>query len=446
MGTLLHDIDVLRSVAEGAPGPARDWALCRMALAGVSPPALPDDLLEAELCLAAAPEGLVESVVSALETKRPTSAYIATRLGAYGLLPAEPDALVDALRGSLGTGGLNDLLAVFALAQLGPISMGELRVAGAASAGAQLPWVLPVLLLKTAAEGDLEETATAIAKGFADDGDVLRTILLHLGVPMFESWSIDPDEAVELGAQLAGSERVPVRKPKGGKARREQAWVRTLLHTHPGPAAALLRAVYQRKGPSGLNGGLGAAWLRMATATEPVADVLRGGFGADPRHLSAARRALTADAAPKILAKLVSPAEPVAVLAAALMREDPSLAAWFVEALRDNEVHMGDRAACIRWLAGSLQPDAVAELLRDPFSCASGVELARFVHTEEILALLLEQPIPADTDGRVRLAVALASTADPAAARPIRDLCASDNDPRIGDARRLLERLLNQSV
>ncbi len=445
MAKTLHDIDVLTSVAEGSPGPARDWALSRLALAGVKPPALPDDLGEAEICLAAAPEGIVDLVAEALEREQPNAAYNAMRLGAYGLLPTG-DRLPTALRGSLGSRSLNDLIAVFALAQLGPVSKEEIRVAADAEGREQLPWILPVLLLKSATDSDLAATAAEIARGFADDGEILRTILLHLGVPLFESWAIDPDDAVALGAELAGSDRVPVRKPKGGAGRREQAWVRTLLHRSSGPAAALLRSIYEKRGPSGLNGGLGAAWLRMASPTTPVEDVLRGGFGADPSHLSAARRQLTPAHAPQILDKLVSPGEPAAVLAAALMREIPELASWFVEAMRDNEVHMGDRAANIRWLAASLQPDAVEALIRDEFCSVSGIELARYVHTEEVLAALLEQRLSWNTDDRVHLAQALAATADPAAARPIRDLCAADSDPRIGDARRLLEQLLNQSL
>ena len=445
MATSLHSIEVLASVADGEPGLARDWATSRLALAGVTPPGLPDDLVDAEVCLAAAPDGVVDLVIEALRRGQSNSAYLALRLGAYGLLP-ESDGLAQALRASLGSGDVNDLLMVFALSQLEEVSKDELRVAAEASGRDQLPWIVPTLLLKSAGPGDLEDTALAIAKGFGDDGETLRAILVHLGVPMFESWLIDPDDAVALGAELAGRDRVPVRKPKGGAARREQAWVRTLLHNHPGPAAALLRAIYQRRGPSGLNGGLGAGWLRMAQTTEPVDDVLRGGFGADPRHLSAARRALTPDDAPRILKKLVSPSEPVAVLASAIMGDHPSLSKWFVDALRDNETDMGDRSSCIRWQAASLQPDAVEGLLRDEFAWPSGVMLARYVHTEEILAMLLQRGLPWETEQRVELAMALAGSADPAAAQPLQDLCTADSDPRISDARRLLERLLNQRL
>jgi hypothetical protein len=367
------------------------------------------------------------------------------RLGDYGLLP-EDDALADALRRSLGSGDMNDLLRVYALSQLGPVSDEELRIAGSAEGRSQLPWVLPVLLLKAAPPSSLDDTAKAIASGFADQPRLLRTLLLRLGVPLISTTALDPDDAVTVGARLAGASRTGVRKPKGGAARREQAWVQTLLKSHPGPAAALLRAIYVRKGPKGLNGALGAAWLRLSTEVGPLQDVLRGGFGADPRRLSNARRALTPADAPAVLDHLTNPAEPVAVLAAALMRHHPPLSQWMVDNIRDDEAHLGDRATTLRGYAASLQPDRVEALLRDDVCFASGIELSRYVQTEEVLAALLEQRLPWDTEARVQLAQALAATADPSAARPLRELCAADTDPRIDQARRLLERLLNQSV
>jgi len=445
MATPVHEPDVLRAVADSEPGSARDWALSRLALMGITPPHLPDDLHEAEICLAAAPPGIVDLVVSGIERAQPSAPYMAMRLGAYGLLPRD-EALAEALRRSLGSGDLDDLIRVRTLADLGALTTAELRVASQAHGQDRLPWILPLLLLKCASPDDLEDTATAIADGLAEDSDLLRTLLVQLGVPLFASSAIDPDDAVQLGARLAGTERVPVRQPKGGAARREQAWVRALLRGHPGPAAALLRAIYRKKGPRGLNGALGAAWLKMAQRDSPVSDVLRGGFGADPVHLSAARSELTSADAQPILEHLVSPAEPVAVLAAALMPEHPSLSQWFVDALRQDDTHLGDRAANLRWLAGSLQPDAVEALLRDDRCFASGIELARYTQTEEVLAALLDQRLPWDTEARVQLARALAATADPSAARPLRDLCATDRDPRIGRARRNLERLLNQPV
>jgi hypothetical protein len=445
MATLCHEPDVLLAIADGEPGGARDWALSRLAVAGLLPPSLPDDLQEAEVCLAAAPDGLIDRVIDGLYRGQPSATYVAMRLGAYGLHP-EDDALAQALRSSLGSGDVNDLIRVYTLSELGPVSEDELRIAGNADGRNQLPWVLPTLLLKAAPPSTLEDTARAIANGFSDQPSLLRTLLLRLGVPLLNTTALDPDDAVTVGARLAGAPRVGVRAPKGGASRREQAWVQRLLQNQKGPAAALLRAIYLKKGPRGLNGALGAAWLRLSKELTPVQDVLRGGFGADPSRLSAARRMLTAADAPAVLNHLTSPAEPVAVLAAALMRPHPPLSQWMVDHIQQDDAHRGDRAAALRWYAGSLQPDAVEALLRDDICYASGIELSRYVQTEEVLAALLDQRLPWDSDARAQLAHALAATADPSAARPLRELCAADTDPRIDQARRLLERLLNQSV
>ena len=446
MATPCHEPDVLRALADTEPGPARDWALSRLALSGHAPPSLPEDLQEAEVCLAAAPEGIVDVVIRGLEDRQPIAPYIAMRLGAYGLLP-EGGPLADALRGMLGGGGLDDLIAACALAQLEPLGSEALRCAAEARGRDQLPWILPLLLLKSCTTPEeLTETSTAIAKGFAQEPAVLRTLLVQLGVPLFAPGPLDPEAAVALGARLAGSELPAIRRPKGSTARREAGWVQALLEDQPGPAAALLRAIYRDRGPKGLNGTLGAAWLRLAEPTSPLRDVLLGGFGADPVCLSAARRALTPSDAPAVREQLTSPAEPTAVLAAALMRDHPDLRRWFLDAHRTHDSPLGDRATHIAWLAAHLEPDAVETLLRDDPSAPHPVVLARYVQTEEVLDALLSRRLPHETDARAQLAATLAATADPSAARPLRDLCALDRDPRIDGARRLLERMLNQPV
>lgn len=467
MPTWLHTPDVYASLAEGPPGPARDWGTTRLALAAPERfVTLPDDERCHDVLLAAGPPNVTDAVIDALRSRRPAPAGLAncaSAVGMYGLLPAEPSAWAEALRGALrGDGAESDVWIAYALAQIGVCDATTLGAAARAE-GAHAEWVLPVVVLRVAeAMGELtaaaREVAAELRRTYDRDPHRLLAILTALGVPIgplamrYES----VEEALDMGARFAGAEPSPVRLPPGSQKRRQQAAVRAVLDGVAGPAAALLREVYTQEPRHewGLWPVAIAGWLRGRAAPRAAVDVVRDvifhGVGSDPASLSAARRAVRPEHAADLRRALHEHAEVSdAVLAVTLVRRghDDGLADAVLHAHGGN-ADADVRTAALAVVAGFHRPDALPPLIRsdDRGRKLLGLVCAEWVPTQEVLEALLETPVPADARLAAQYARCLAAMADPAIVPVLEPLVAADEEGRFAEARALAEQVLGVGI
>lgn len=435
MSTPLHELEVFHSLAEGSPGPARDWALARLALLGEPIATLPDDPELHDIVIAMNPEGLADLCSMAVKTPGVAIASAVATAGLYGVLPENGEALIGALRGALGNDRSADPWIGLALLRLGALTPTDLPIV--ARGHTDLPWLLPALVLTVAHQlGEGPATAsqlvTQLGETLVREADALYQLLGTLGVPLdLDLHSVsDQTSAANCGAALAGSTRSLSANGKGSRKRRTQRWVQRLLDGVDIPAALFLRALYATPQPSlGLVPVALASWLAHFEASDPLMDVLRRHAGGNVRTLSAARRAITDAEGPNLIDALASGSRHCACLAVPLLRgpHGPALADQLIDAALYN-VGMDLQTDMLACIAAAHHPARIPELLADPETRPIGLILAEWVPTMEVLAALLEQPMPATAPGRIQLARSLAAMGDGSVLPMLRELLVDDPD------------------
>lgn len=465
MATWLHEIDVYASLTEGEPGPARDWANTRLAIAAPARfRALPDDQRLHDVVLAAAPPTVVDALIAALG-RRPVPLGVAsavTALPSYGLTPEDPAALVAAMQAGIAQDGSEtDLWLAYGLSILGKADRTALAAAGRYE-GKQ-DWVLPIVLLRVAEGlGAADEAAREVAadlRARTDNPHRLLALLAGMGIPLPTRTLQERDAkaAADYGAGIAHREPFALSLPSGSARRRMQAAVRTLLDGVPGAPAALLRAACERDPlPEwGMLPAALAAWLRAKSPlgvggahsheTDPLHDVLFHANGGDPVQVATARRGLT-DASTPVLLEAVprSDATGLILATAQVVRTgDVSLANAIVRA------HGGDLEADLRtvaavcvaaWHAADLIPALLTSA--DGKSRAIGLVAAEFVPSQEVLEALLVMAVPADPLLRRQYGRCLASMGDVAAVPLLEGLLATEPAAHT-DAKALAEAILH---
>lgn len=438
--TALHTTEVLRSIAEGGPGPARDWANARLAIATPGPiPYLPSDTPGRMATLMAGPIGLTNLLLDALAVDTSEApARAAVHAGQVGLLPEDPGPLASSLRRGMGAGSPRDLWSALALASIDEVDAGALN---AAARGAPLDpdgvWALPVLVLNRSSSPEtVDAVAAELAPALDNAPRNLWGLVSWLGGPPFpDAEDLDPDDAATLGVTAAGA--VPPRVAARGSRRvRGQRWIERLLDGVAGPLPQLLRALYARRlDPPAPIVAL-AGWLaHPIDALPPLGQVLERRGGYRSAILTAARRAVQPADADAIAGALRD--RPVVGGAGALacaLRHDTS-APHLAETIIDRILaeHTDDPTLELAaFVLAARVPDRVRALLRDRETRGVGLALAEWVPTEEILEVLLELPLPSQPAMRARHAWTLASMGDTAAIPALRDLAALGEDPLEG--------------
>jgi len=458
VATPLHDVEALVSLAEGPPTPTQAWAVSRLAI--VAPerfhffPTTDDTLDEV---FAAGPPLLVPALVEALGTQDPCPTSLAASsasLGTFGGLPEDRSALVAALRGALREDGSEaDLWLAHALASNGEADTRVLLAANRVE-GPDRTWLMPSIVLSAAAPtGALSEAAREVADALlgAQDPRVLYAVLAALGVPTGPDVSATADvrSAAALGAAAANAEPPHLKSRKGSRNRRIQGAVRDLLEGVEGPAAALLRALYEERADPrwGLMPVAVAAWLAAFRETDPIDDVLHHLGGADPNRLSRARASITSAHQPAILKALSTGADPTAgVIAMPLVNQgDAELAEAVVNVLLGSartDVRADVLASAAAWYCA----DRIPELLGDRATRDLGLLMAEWTPTEEVLRALMELPVPADRDPRIQYAQSLAAMGDAAAIPLLTALLGADESEDLVGARVLAESILQRPI
>lgn len=458
MATPLHDVDALVSLARGPAGAAQSWAASRLAvLAPAEFREFPTGEDTFDEVFAAAPPALIPALIAALPETGPCPvglAASAAALGAYGGFPEERSELVAALRGAMRHDGSEaDLWLAYGLCSLGDPTAEDLEAAGRVQGPDRL-WLLPALVLRMAERSDrLEEAAAEVARAVLSQSaepHVLPAILAVLGAPTGPDLSDvkDPVEAAKRGAEAAGGKAPYLPARKGSRGRHLQSLVLSLLDGVPGAPAALLRALYRDRAEErfGLWPIAVAAWLRTYEPGDPVQDVLHKTGGADPERLSAARRAVGPDHRDEILETLREQGgSAVGVLAMPLVAGDPELAIAVCDLLQGEtgkDVRVDALACASAWHCA----DHVPDLLRERTTRDLGLLLAEWTPTEEVLAALLELPVPADRAPRVQYAWCLASMGDAAAVPLLAELLETDESDDLAGPRARAEAILHQPI
>ncbi|MCB9674094.1 MAG: hypothetical protein H6737_03205 [Alphaproteobacteria bacterium] len=432
MPTWLHDEDTLRSLADES-GPVGSWARLQRLGRGL-PTALPTSRHTVAPMLALLPDGLDAWMRDALGPEHLWSVDMATELG---LAPATPGAWTPALEALLG--GENGRHAANALVRLGAFTRTHLRTVLAADRDDE---VLVAWVLASTPPDALDETARQIAEGLRidmEDGSprLLRALdLLTPGHPA--TWVDDPEEAVAMGAALAG---VTADAPsvRGSTRRKTSALAEILSEGRRSPTAALLRALARlEKAPALHPAALCAlAWeAYFEPSGDPVVDVVeRGARG--PAALRAARMAVRAGAD--------APMAPEEVGQKALilekLRESPALAGPLLP-----EPPLGSADGVLRTAIALRCPDAVPALLDRAETRYIGIPLASFAPTEEVLTRLLALPVPADPTLRFELAGALVHSGDRAALPNVKALLGHLEPGDVSEIQALARSIFNEDL
>lgn len=450
MATWLHDVEIYTALAAENSGLARDWATTRLALyAPDRYRVFPEWSRCHDVLMASGPDNLVPSLIEALGRRPvPTAvANAAASIGQYGLIPEDVGPLADAMKAGIQKDGSEaDLWLAYGLSAIGRADRTAL-VAAAKAKGEDASWALPIVLLRVAeAAGALDEAAAEVARELEankqqEPGRVLA-ILAAMGAPLgaFARRIDDVDKAIELGAAMAHQHPSKRKLPQGGQRRRHQAAVGVLLEGVPGPAAALLRAVYRYEPHPSWHLWLlsMASWLEAKARHgghdhgDWLHDLLHHGGASDPFAVSKGRRDVQLADKPALLEALGHhPDAPAGVLAAELVRRthDPALARGLFS------LHGGDPDADVRSVAfacfgAANVPDQVPPLLGspDPADRILGLVVAEWVPSAEVLQALLATPVPARADARKQYAWALAAMADAAVIPHLEALKKQDGD------------------
>jgi hypothetical protein len=425
--TPLHHPDALRSLAEGAPGLARDWAGAQLALWHPATPTLfPDDPRCADVVLAAAPTDVSAAAAKALGRAAcpPLLAHGMATLGRYGGLPDDPGAFVVACRSALQRdGAVADLWLAVTIAGAGRLEAADLAAAAATEAP-ERTWVLPALAvqLATAQEG-FAQAVEGIARAMLNRANEVELVLDLLGVPAFpEARGAQPDAAAALGAQRAQAAPPSWPKVRGSRKNRAAKVVTALTQGNLEPAAMLLGALVGCGLEIDGRHVAAAAWIAAFSASgDPVVDVVARGGGVDPRRCSAARRSVGDSHVPLVSEALGRGADPATVaISVELADRHPILAQAVIAAPQTDPLLAA--VASVRDRGAGL-----ADALSDP--SPAHLEAAAWVACEEVLAALLALPTPQTPSGRILLARALAGMGERAALSPLRELLSRTRDP-----------------
>lgn len=433
MSTPLHDLDVLRSLAEGPPGVGRDWANLGLALRAPSLVRhLPEDPYDAALVMASGAEacrGAVREGLRGAETSELTG-VLAEQLSAFGLAPVdEAEAWHAPLREAVrGDGEVRDLYLAQLLAELGGLDGDTLGAASRVDHDDAKLGLPPLVVRYATAHGAGRATAEAVVGQLAGTEvakapHLAANALALVGVPHLHLHAHGDDDAglARQVAELMGVADAPRVRAKGSARRRAQKWVRELVGDQDTAAAHLLHALAKHElGPPEV--WIGAAvWLHLRDPSlAPVDAVLQQHAGEDRALLAAARRAVDGDHVDATRAALASHAlelAPPTLFVADLTREGVD-AAWLdllMERFR-RAPGVDLRHDLVTTLIFGRSPDRVAQLLADRSTRDAALLFARLTATEEVLAALLDMPVPADAHPRVLYAQALAEMGSPAVA------------------------------
>ncbi len=423
----LHSIDVLQSIASGEPGLAREWA--NALLAQRDPDAilhLPLDPWFAEPIAARGGHAFEEALCAAL-TDDPHGQALGLALVAssFGALQ-DIDRIISVVRSEIiGDGSETDLWRTAFLTPVGGITPVALASAGQ-STHPERSWVLPAAVLQLVTGTDeLEDAAAAIAHEIGDRVDrepgLLLAILRELGVPSIrDPDGLSPEACARTGARMAGGTSSSIMEPRGSVRRRVQRWVRALVADTPGPAAALLRALYSENRRADTGVVAIAAWLAAFQSSDPLTDVLGRWRGCHLPTLAAARRACADEDAEHIGAAIHAELPGTPALALGLLGgpQSETIAAALLDARLEG--HLSDDLplqCAVPWLE-----DRIPDLLRTRPSRDAGLALAPWCPTEEVLDTLLRLPVPADPAPRALFVTALACMGDRTVLKPLQEL------------------------
>lgn len=444
MPTWLHDPESLVSLADGAEGPARDWANLRLALRDPGRMVhLPTRQWEVMLAVAIRAHGAVEGVLERVRAGSPGAVDGLDAVLALGALPEDRGPWIEPVRALFSTVGESDRPTVArALCDLGALDR-EVLATAARGEGVDARTMLPGLVLRWAeAEGMpldavAADVAAPLARAEVGEPGILGWAMTVLGLPQLVVPD-DVDAAVGVGVRLAGGAD-PGRPPRGSVRSRARRWVATLLDGRPGPAEALLRALIAHDGPNPAELCALAGWCAFRPdPTDPQTAVVRG--AGEDRRLLAAARGIGADALLEPLADLMLASTPVLGLATPLVFDPGAIALRDALVMRAELSREVDASADLGAFAvAGVDPDRVVGWLSDPETRDLGLSYARFAPTMEVLGALLALHVPLDPGARVVYGWALAEMADRAA---LSVLEAVDGMPAevVGYARDLLGR------
>ena len=425
MVTPLHSIDELTAIADGSPGPARDWATARVAI--VAPERFkhfPTSDLVHDVILAANPPLLHSALVHALnESQQPSSglASAAAMLGNYGVFPDDSSELLAAIDTAIdGKGNAADLWLATAASRLG-VQKPQYLAAASRAKSPDRDWILPGLVLQYAdtPAARLEaarEVVGGIHTQIQQAPGPLAAILRILGCPtnfaVSRYW--EPNEAAEQGATIAGGTLPTLKAPLGSRKRRAQWWVQALLEGVDKPEADLLReAVRMTRTGIWTNWAVAiAAWMRLYTPIEPIDDVLDRQAGARFDVLSQARKAVNHNKVQRILKDVRNGHLGAAILAMSIKdKRIPSAIIQHVVTLQRPSLEWEVLAASSAWSCA----DKIPTLLKRRDTRGLGLLLAEWAPTEEVLGALIGMKVPGDLDQKLQYGCALAAMGDTAA-------------------------------
>lgn len=457
MTELLHEIDVFCNLADSEAGLARDWASARLAL--FAPRALrwfPEEPLSADVTLAANPPDIIQTVTRTLQGAAPVSEQLAsatTAIGAYGVMPAAPTELIEALRAARSKASpAAALWLALACCLAGDVQPSDVQAAACATIP-EKDWVLPTLLLALSeanASVDVGQLAVEMLPRMLHDRQLLPAMLETLGAPASSAFLAPIDsleQAIATGATWAGARCQDLNLGKGGHRNRYRTAIQLLLEEQEGPAANWLRVLCQEQDAVKLGHGpiVVASWIRHYAPGNPVFDVLRCYAGTSDHALSRARRLVNETNLPEVLTALQQP-HPVeaSILALELQTEavTPTTIGLLNRVRQPGENHL--RAEIPAIVAFARHGDEIARLILQEETVDIGLTLAEWSPTIPVLAALLEIPTPDRPSRLNRFARALAGMGDYAAFNRLSKLTIGDEYTALW-CQKLCSALLGQS-
>lgn len=448
MAELLHSLETLTEVATSFQEPARSWARALIAIwHGELPAGLPTGDQLWDPIVARCPPGFAQAALAALTAPEPPSEGLAATLAfaaTWGVDLGPPDEVVRAARRHLGRAGNADLHLVRLIADREPLTPELLQAASAIpnvdEPGAQSSLAALVIRYAVSVGAGAEVIADVLAPL---DDDLHHRLFDALGLALMPPpLSIDPDDAVEHGANLADAPMPSLLPSRGGRKGRARAWLRQLTEGSRDPLWIAASALLRRDPSPNLVAMLlaQAAHARFFEPGDPVDDVVRRHAGYRPGALVAARAAgLTGDVAEALesfelgslhIGPLLLDADPavLAPTAIELAVQWPTLAPTSIA------------IAALSWLP--VDPAlALAPSLARPFERTGALTIAGWSPTPETLDALLRMPVPRDPAQRCELATALSRMGSPDAATRCRAILDLPDTPATPDALALLDAL-----
>ncbi|MFT7519858.1 MAG: hypothetical protein ACI9MC_002002 [Kiritimatiellia bacterium] len=431
MATPLHEHSALADIGSSFDGAAQHWARCQLAV--WSPDAFerfPIGENSSQIALAAAPDGVERTLLNALEVSdAPTEALarsvaMAPRWG----LELDRERTIAACRRALSDrGAAADPWLAHAIALRSALTADDLRAAAATRSPAAA-WLVPSLAVRFAG-AQADAVAEQVAQGLQTAAQQ-HAFLQALGsCADLSPGRMDPDDAVRWGAGRAGGLPTTRTPARGSRKHRARGWVVALLETDASPLAAGLRAIARtpQHPKLGTQAVAQAAWSAAYEPLEPVIDVIARYAGQHPTTLRQALRSVSAAELPSIQRAIAHGNHGAAVLGLAVDRGQVAQAVLDRAIAQPEEVWLCTAAA----LAPHLK-DRVPGLISDGSTRLVGLALASMTPTFEVLEVLLQLNVPADTHERRAYVWALASMGDPVASNTVHAL--AEHDDRHGSA------------